>query len=215
MKITIVYDNEVLKKGLKAGWGFSCLADRDILFDTGGDGTALLDNMEKLGIDPSGIRSVVLSHGHLDHIGGLLDLLEENQDIFVYALPPFSKWLKNQTPARTKLVEVQGPTQIRKDVFTTGGLGTYIKEQSLVRLDKKGIFIITGCAHPGMHNIINVASNFGEIYGVIGGFHGFDDFDLLKGVKLISPCHCTRYKREIARTFPREYVKCGAGLVIG
>ncbi len=37
MRIAIVYDNEVLKKGLKAGWGFSCLIDDDILFDTGGD----------------------------------------------------------------------------------------------------------------------------------------------------------------------------------
>ncbi len=214
MKITVVYDNEVLKRGLTAGWGFSCLIDNDILFDTGGDGVALLDNMEKLGIDPSDIRSVVLSHGHGDHTGGLSDLIEENQDLSVYALTSFSKWLKNQIPAKTKLVEARKPMQIRKDVFTTGELGTCIKEQSLICLNKRGVFVITGCAHSGMHRIVIAASKFGEIYGVIGGFHGFSDFDILKRVKLISPCHCTSYKRELARAFPKQYVRCGVGLVI-
>jgi 7,8-dihydropterin-6-yl-methyl-4-(beta-D-ribofuranosyl)aminobenzene 5'-phosphate synthase len=69
MKITIVYDNEVLGKGLTAGWGFSCLIDNDVLFDTGGDGVALLNNMRELGIDSNGIKSVVLSHRHGNHTG--------------------------------------------------------------------------------------------------------------------------------------------------
>ena len=214
MKITIVYDNEVLRKGLKAGWGFSCLIDNDVLFDTGGDGVALLDNMKKLGIDLNDIKSVVLSHGHGDHTGGLSELLEENQDLSVYALTSFSRWLKNEIPERTKLVEVRGPMQIRKGLSTTGELGTYIKEQSLICLDERGVLVITGCAHSGMHNIINAASKFGEIYGAVGGFHGFSDFDILKSAKLVSPCHCTQHKREIARTFQKQYVRCGAGLVV-
>lgn len=214
MKITIVYDNEVLRRGFKAGWGFSSLINDDILFDTGGDGVALLHNMKELDINPRDIKAVVLSHGHGDHTGGLLDLLEENQNLSVYALASFSRWLKNQIPAKTKLIEVRGQIQIRGNIFTTGELGTYIKEQSLICLDKKGVFVVMGCAHPGVHTILNAASKFGEIYGVIGGFHGFSDFDILKGVKLISPCHCTQYKREIARAFPKQYVRCGAGLVI-
>jgi len=214
MKIMIVYDNEALKKGLIKGWGFSSLIDDDILLDTGGDGVALLHNLKELDINPRDIKAVVLSHGHGDHTGGLLDLLEKNQNLSVYALPSFYTALKNQIPAKTKLVEVREPMQIREDVFTTGGLGTYIEEQSLICLDKRGIFVITGCSHSGVHNIINAASKFGEVYGIIGGFHGFSDFDILKGVKLISPCHCTSYKRELARAFPKQYVKCGVGLVI-
>lgn len=214
MKITVVYDNEVSKRGLTAGWGFSCLINNDILFDTGGDGVALLHNMNKLDINLSNIESVVLSHGHGDHTGGLSDLLEENQDISVYVLPSFYTALKNQIPAKTKLVEVRKPMWIREGVFTTGGLGTYIKEQSLICLDKRGVFMITGCSHSGVRDIMNVASKFGNIYGVIGGFHGFSDFTLLKGVKLISPCHCTSCKRELAHAFPKQYVRCGVGLVI-
>jgi len=214
MKITVVYDNKVLRRGFKAGWGFSSLIDDDILFDTGGDGVALLHNMKELDINPRDIKAVVLSHGHGDHTGGLLDLLEKNQNLSVYALLSFYTALKNQIPAKTKLVEVREPMQIREDVFTTGGLGTYIKEQSLICLDERGIFVITGCSHSGVHNIINAASKFGEVYGIVGGFHGFSDFDVLKNVKLISPCHCTSYKRELARAFPKQYVRCGAGLVI-
>ncbi len=214
MKITVIYDNEVLSKELTAGWGFSCLINNGILFDTGGDGVALLHNMKKLGINLSSIESVVLSHGHEDHTGGLSDLLEENQDISVYALPSFYDTLKDQIPAKTKLVEVRKPMWIREGVFTTGGLGTYIKEQSLIYLDKKGIFLIAGCAHSGLHNIVNAALKFGEIYGIVGGLHGFSDFSLIKGVKLISPCHCTSYKRELARAFPKKYLRCGVGLVI-
>ncbi|GAI51262.1 unnamed protein product, partial [marine sediment metagenome] len=138
MKITIVYNNEVLRRGFKAGWGFSSLIDDDILFDTGGDGVALLHNMKELDINPRDIKAVVLSHGHGDHTGGLLDLLEKNQNLSVYALPSFYTALKNQIPAKTKLVEVREPMQIREDVFTTGGLGTYIKEQSLICLDERG-----------------------------------------------------------------------------
>jgi len=214
MKITVVYDNEVLKKGLMAGWGFSCLIDNDILFDTGGDGVVLLHNMEKLAIDPSNIKSVVLSHGHGDHTSGLSELLEVNPNLTVYALASFSRWLKNEIPAKTRLVEVRGPTQIRKEIYTTGELGAYTKEQSLICLDKRGAFVITGCSHPGVRSILNTASKFGKIYGIVGGFHGFSDFDVLKGIRLISPCHCTAYKKELARAFPKQYVRCGAGLVV-
>jgi 7,8-dihydropterin-6-yl-methyl-4-(beta-D-ribofuranosyl)aminobenzene 5'-phosphate synthase len=47
---------------------------REVLLDTGLTGRALLHNAEQLGIDLGGIREMVLSHGHLDHLGGLTAL---------------------------------------------------------------------------------------------------------------------------------------------
>jgi len=68
MKITLVYDNEVYKKGLKAGWGFSCFIEIEntpkILFDTGANGFILLFNMEKFDIDPKSIEEIFISHAH-------------------------------------------------------------------------------------------------------------------------------------------------------
>ena len=48
MKITIAYDNETKKPGLRADQGFSCLIEAQdspqILFDTGASGSILLHN---------------------------------------------------------------------------------------------------------------------------------------------------------------------------
>ena len=59
MKITLIYDNEVYREGLRADWGFSCLVEVEdqprILFDTGANGKILLGNMEKLDIEPEAV----------------------------------------------------------------------------------------------------------------------------------------------------------------
>ncbi|NHJ46974.1 MAG: MBL fold metallo-hydrolase [Asgard group archaeon] len=45
------------------------------LFDTGQIGKYLLHNMKELAVDPNEIDTVVISHGHLDHSGGLNELI--------------------------------------------------------------------------------------------------------------------------------------------
>jgi len=211
MKVTIVYDNEVEKQGLRAGWGFSALVQAEntspILFDTGADSPTLLHNMRELGILPKGIGTIVISHAHGDHTGGLSGILEVNKDAEVYV--PTSFW--GTIPGR-KVITVTSSLQISEQVFSTGELKGI--EQSLALKTDKGIFVLVGCSHPGVGDIIDAASRFGKVYGVIGGFHGFHDFDRLSGLSLICPCHCTQYKSEILGLFPQQCVKCGAGLVL-
>lgn len=48
-----------------------------ILFDTGMTSRVLLHNFSALGENPHDLDHVVISHGHPDHYGGLLGLLEE------------------------------------------------------------------------------------------------------------------------------------------
>lgn len=53
--ITILYDNFTFTQGPKADWGFSCLVtgtEKTVLFDTGAKGELLLENIEKLNVDP-------------------------------------------------------------------------------------------------------------------------------------------------------------------
>ena len=85
-------------------------------------------------------------------------------------------------------------------------------EQALAVKTSKGIVVVTGCSHPGVGEILDAASCYGKVYGIIGGLHGFRDFGRLNGLSLICPCHCTQYKSELRSLFPSQYISCGAGL---
>ena len=208
-KITIVYDNCLNKRGLETGWGFSALIETNhsspILFDTGDDGAALLYNMEQLGINPEDIGTIVISHAHADHTGGLSKILGVNKHAIVYV--PAS--VAGRIPGR-KVVSVSRPLQISSNVLSTGELKNI--EQSLAVKTSKGIVVVTGCSHPGVGAVLDAVSSYGEIYGIIGGLHGFSDFSRLDGLSLICPGHCTRYKEELEQRFPGRYAGCGAGL---
>lgn len=209
MKITIVYDNCLSKRGLRTGWGFSSLIEVEdgppLLFDTGTDGATLLYNMHQLGIAPSRIGAIVISHAHGDHTGGLSDILEINKNAKIYV--PGSTVVR--LPGR-KVIMVSQPVQISETIFSTGELQGI--EQSLAIKTTKGIVVVAGCSHPGVGAILNAASCHGRVYGIIGGLHGFHDFSRLEGLSLICPYHCTQYKSELRCVFPKQYVACGAGL---
>jgi len=211
MRITVVYDNEVKKAGLRAGWGFSAFIETanvpPVLFDTGADSPTLLHNMRELNIDPRSIEAIVISHAHGDHTGGLSEILKMNESARLFLPGSFRAVL----PGR-KATIVEGAMEICADIFSTGELEGI--EQSLALKTDKGIFVVTGCSHPAMRNILSAASKFGKVYGIAGGFHGFHDFRLFENLSLIYPCHCTQYKRQILDLFPNKASECGAGLVI-
>lgn len=229
MTITVVYDNNPSVEGLRTGWGFSCLvegAERTILFDTGGHSGTLLYNMEKLGVDPSGVEVVFLSHIHGDHTGGLEGFLKRNSGVEVFLLPSFPSSFKREVKSLgANYIEVGKLTEVCKDVFSTGELGIGMREQSLVVKTSKGLVIITGCAHPGIVEIIeHVKKSFKEdIYLVMGGFHLvstsgrkiekiIQDFRRL-GVVKSAPCHCSGDEcRELfERGYKEDFIKLGVG----
>ena len=163
--------------------------------------------MEELGIDARRIGIIVISHAHGDHTGGLRGILEVNKEAEIYVPASFG----GAIPGR-KVTTVIESIEISEDVFSTGELKGI--EQSLAIKTDKGILVVVGCSHPGVGEIIDAASRFGKVYGVIGGFHGFHDFNRLRDLFLIVPCHCTQYKSEILELFPQQCIRCGAGLVL-
>jgi 7,8-dihydropterin-6-yl-methyl-4-(beta-D-ribofuranosyl)aminobenzene 5'-phosphate synthase len=211
MKITLIYDNEVYKEGLQADWGFSCLVEIEntpgILFDTGTNGAILLSNMEKLKIDPASIQDVIISHAHFDHVGGLSTFLNVNSDVSIYVPASIGRGHSEKG-----VISVSGPMEIYENVFSTGELDN-IEQSMAIKMDD-GIVVIAGCSHPGMAHILGAASQFGKVYAVVGGLHGFSEYDLFKDLKLICPTHCTQHKREIKSLYPDQYVEGGAGQVI-
>ncbi len=210
MKVTIVYDNVTWQPGLEADWGFSCLLEADgrrWLFDTGAKGAVLLANMESLGIDPQTITDIFISHAHRDHMGGLEDLLRLNREVRVYLPGSCSR-----PPEAREVISVQDPLEISENFFSTGELPG--AEQSLVVKTANGLAVICGCSHPGVGTILKAASRFGRVAALIGGLHGFQEYELLADLKLICACHCTQHQAEIMARYPETAVSGGTGRVI-
>jgi len=88
-RITILCDNSVGPlAGTLGEHGFAALVESDqfepVLFDTG-QGLTLLHNAKRMGRDLAAVNRVVISHGHYDHTGGLLPLLQEHGAKAIYA----------------------------------------------------------------------------------------------------------------------------------
>ncbi len=228
--ITVVYDNVNYNSTLTSEWGFGCLIQTEkdtVLFDTGGNGKVLLDNMAKLNIDPHSIQSVVISHNHYDHQGGLKDFLNINSEVTVF--------IPNSSPAEleqkiiskgVKVISVDSFTPINETMFSAGELKGNIHEQSLVVQSPKGLLIITGCAHPGIVRIIDHVKPlfpYEPIYLAMGGFHLKSDSvqnieKIVKtiqddGVQTIAPSHCTGEAAIgiFKNRFGKNFIESGAG----
>jgi 7,8-dihydropterin-6-yl-methyl-4-(beta-D-ribofuranosyl)aminobenzene 5'-phosphate synthase len=232
LRITVVYDNNRGALGISPDWGFSCLitgTPQPLLFDTGGSGTTLLANMRRLGIAPGEIQVVFLSHFHGDHTGGLARLLEKNSRATVCYPASFpGKFREALRRAGIKTLAVRTATKIDDGVYSTGELGTWIKEQSLMIPTEKGTVLITGCAHLGIVNIVAAAKAIlaSDVYFVMGGFHlgGLGENEVVEiindfkklNVTSVGPCHCSgdTARRLFKNAYDRYYVDIGAGSVI-
>jgi len=209
MKITIIYDNTAFRKDLQADWGFSALVEAEekkFLFDTGANGSILLSNMEKLKLDPKEIEDVFISHLHWDHTGVLPSFLRLNNKVKLW-IPSYFPEAKDAK----EVIEVKRPRELYEGIYSTGELDGI--EQSLCVQTEKGIVIVVGCSHPIMEHILQVASQFGKAYGIIGGLHGTSP-ESLKELDLICPTHCTQYKSQIRSLYPEKYIEGGAGKII-
>lgn len=98
MKITSILENTKQDNKLTAKHGLSLYIETEqmnIIFDTGPD-NSYIKNAKAMGIDLSKAHTVVISHGHSDHIGGLNYLNEVNKNAIIYlsqhTLEPH--WLK-------------------------------------------------------------------------------------------------------------------------
>lgn len=89
VKIVVLLENTTESSKLKCKHGLSLYAETDthkILFDIGPN-DLFLRNAEALGVNIADIDIAVISHGHVDHCGGLKYFLEKNQKAKIYIRP--------------------------------------------------------------------------------------------------------------------------------
>jgi 7,8-dihydropterin-6-yl-methyl-4-(beta-D-ribofuranosyl)aminobenzene 5'-phosphate synthase len=78
LKITTLSENTASALGLIAEWGLCVLIETDtaaIMLDTG-QSTTVPHNARALKVDLTKVDKIVLSHGHVDHTGGLTEVLK-------------------------------------------------------------------------------------------------------------------------------------------
>jgi 7,8-dihydropterin-6-yl-methyl-4-(beta-D-ribofuranosyl)aminobenzene 5'-phosphate synthase len=230
--ITIVYDNYAYDPRLRVSSGFACLvktATDTLLFDTGAHGPTLLYNLEQCGLAPEEISNIVISHIDSDHVGGLFKFLERNWENKVYIPRSFPSPFKDLiTLHRAKVIEVTRRKRICSDIETTGEMGPWIKEQSLMLRTEKGVVLIVGDAHPGIINTIRKVKRLtkDKVRLVIGGFGlgGKSSTELESivksfvqlGVEGVAPCHSSgdTARKLFQEQYRENYIESGAGRVI-
>ncbi|HHV23800.1 MAG: MBL fold metallo-hydrolase [Syntrophomonas sp.] len=213
-RLTVIYDNKA-SQNFTASWGFAVFIETNhetLLFDTGWDGLLLLRHMKRLNIDPAAIRKLVISHQHWDHIGGLPEVLQANPRLEAYVPASFSENLKKEIEKRATVIEIKEPVEISQGIRSTGELGDKVKEQALILETGNGCYVLTGCAHPGLAAILDTASRYGKVKGILGGLHDNAEFEKLRGMELIAAGHCTSHRGKIKEIFPAEYVEIEVGL---
>ena len=210
--VTVVYDNETLDRSLGTDWGFAAVvtdsAGKMLLFDTGADGGLLESNLKTLGLDLGDVSTIVLSHWHWDHTGGLSTALKRAPGADLYV----PQGLSEDISVDRAIVVGASVMELSPGIYSTGTLDGI--EQGIVLLGDRGAFVITGCAHPGIPAFLEAAGKLGRPCGLLGGFHGFSDLEKLGALTELYPGHCTKKKSEILRRFPEAAGLCGAGLRI-
>jgi 7,8-dihydropterin-6-yl-methyl-4-(beta-D-ribofuranosyl)aminobenzene 5'-phosphate synthase len=222
--VTVVFDNFSCDSRMTTSWGFGALVTTEtdtVLFDTGGDGDVLLHNLQVAGVDPACIDCVVLSHRHQDHIGGLSALLEAGCLPEIFALQDFPRALLEFE----NVTVVESPMQIRPGIRTTGPVSAGLLEQALIVSTTEGDLVVTGCAHPGVENMVQRALDSGseEIFLVLGGFHlctastagirATAEGLMEMGVKRVAPSHCSgeEARRIFEEIFGDGFYSIGVG----
>lgn len=260
MQLTVLTDNNTFIDQYYCGEPALCFYIEDegtkLLLDTGYS-DVFIKNAEALGINLEEVSTIVLSHGHNDHTGGLQYMLKkfplQNTNIVAHphTFKPKTSGKKSigspisqeYLATHSKLTLSSIPVKISKNITFLGEIPSsndfekrqpfglihedlLLDDSAIVYNSGNGLFIITGCSHSGICNIIEYTKKVcGEekIIGIIGGLHLFQlSHQLTQTIRYFQennitelyPCHCVCFevKAEIHRHIPIHEVGVGLRL---
>jgi len=229
MKFSIVFDNYKANEKLESFWGFSCMIEDYFLFDTGSNGRALVRNMTKMGFDLNELKYLFISHPHWDHIGGIDSVVDINRKMTLFLPDSLSALYIRDLKKLSREVKVinEYPRKLFGKFYSTGVMQP-IGEQSLVIDEGEFSIVVTGCAHPGIVNIVKRAIEMlnKPVLYAIGGFHLMrsseeeiaEAVSELKnlGVEYVTPTHCSGDLaiEMFKKAYGENYISGGVGRII-
>lgn len=141
VRITVVVENTAQGAGMLAEHGLAYWIEWDgqrMLFDTG-QGSVLVGNAYRLGIPLHNADSIVLSHGHYDHTGGLAEVLHNGRAVSLYVHPAAfdAKYARNRDGTAREIgvpvavqealhrhaphvIKTESPTKVSRGLTVTG-----------------------------------------------------------------------------------------------
>lgn len=184
-KVTMLLDNISNNKHYKNSHGLSMLIEFDglkILFDTGPNRN-FIKNAEKLSIDLDSVDTIIISHGHSDHVTGLKYLNLDEKIIYSgneVCTPKFLKIFNfykyvgapkeinhNNFTYITEIKEIRenifiiplkksdrSDKNLYKKIKQEKRLDDFSDELALVLIKDDQLIIFTGCSHHGIIEII-------------------------------------------------------------
>lgn len=146
------------------------------------DPSPLLRNMARLGVSISDFDTVVISHNHLDHVGGLRWSRRKTFSLGTTQVPLAGKRVITPVPMTypgLDPVHAPHPLVLAPGVATTGTIHRKlfmgeVEEQALVvNVAGQGLVIVVGCGHQTLPRLLErVDAVFGlPLWGVVGGLH--------------------------------------------
>ncbi|MGW1680652.1 MBL fold metallo-hydrolase [Saccharopolyspora sp. NPDC002376] len=139
------FEDETSPIGLRAEHGFSALVtvsrqghESTVLFDAGISPDGVVTNADRLGVDLGDIQAVVLSHGHHDHTGGLLGVLERRRGDLPVVLHP-EAWTPRRLQAGPAVVDLP---RLSRRALQREGVG--IVERRRPSLLVEDMILVTG-----------------------------------------------------------------------
>lgn len=143
IKMTMLIENLVYRRGLVSEHGFSLLIQADssrILFDTG-QSSQFIRNASLMNIDLSTVNACVISHGHYDHTGGLGHFMQMNKtaDIWISSNALVPKYSKNNTYIgipdlesldQARFKDVQKITPIADHIYIMPAAKIYVQDET-------------------------------------------------------------------------------------
>lgn len=229
INVLTIYDNYAYNPAFKTDWGFGCIIDHPrarICYDTGANPEILEANLKTASIPPSSIDTIVISHKHHDHKGGVSWLLQQNPNAKVYIPKTWNNDIESAFPKEATNIFV-----LENNLLTPEGFHIIVSENLTIREltlaipTSQGSLVITGCSHTGIDHIAQkVQETTGSpIQTIFGGFHLLNSskknilntLQKLKhtSLKTIAPCHCTgdSAMQLIKQEFNTHFLNNGAG----